>query len=122
MIDGSEDYAFSLEYCFRPDGTLEASVTTLGAISGLHAVVDVGPVSRTTWRRFDRCGSKIEERVGPVVSAQRNHSLPAGTGIFEREEPNIPNVWSLPFFNLIDRSKLTNLPLNPPVGCPEGVR
>ena len=122
MFDGSDDYAFTFNYCFRPDGMLSTSVTTLGVVTGVHRDpnVNVGPVSRTTQRTFDRCGAQVSERVGPVVEAATNRPAPEGTGMMNREEPKITSIRSLPFFDLVDLKKLPNAALQPPDGCSIG--
>jgi hypothetical protein len=122
MFEGSDDYAFTFDYCFRPDGMLSTSVTTLGAVSDVHRDpnVNVGPVSRTTQRTFDRCGAQVSERVGPVVEAATNRPAPEGTGVMNREEPRMISIRSLPFFDLIDLKRLPDTVLQPPVGCAAG--
>ena len=116
MTEGTEDAALTLNYCFRSDGTLAASVSTLGSVNSNHPDFDVGPVYQTTRRTFDRCGREITVQVGPLVDL-KGKIAPKGTGVMERAGPKVLAMRSLPFFHLIEATMLPSNMLGPPVGC-----
>ena len=113
----SGDWLHYLDYCFRADGTLARSISTLNTFNRYNEEHDdLGPISRKNDRVFDKCGTQLQVQNAPLVDLKTNLEAPAHTQIMDQGEPLVTHIRDVPFWSLLQQA-LPNTALQLPAGC-----
>ena len=90
---GSGDWAHFVQYCYRPDGTLARSESTLNTF---YAEDGKGPLQRVRVRYYDPAGGILHSSV--IVSDLRTKKPDPTREFLDQEEPAYTSKGALPFF------------------------
>ena len=117
LSSASGDWIHYLDYCFRPDGTVARSVSTLNNFNAYNDEHDdIGPISRKNDRVFDRCGKELRVRSAPLMDLKIKQEAPPRTQIMDPEEPQVAHIRDVSFWSVL-KETLPNKAVQLPAGC-----
>lgn len=96
----SGDWAHYVDYCFRQDGSLARSESTLNTFNVHHPEDDnAGPVSRIRTKHFENTGPSIRTQ-SKVIDLKSKKPAPK-VSLMDQDEPIFRNIRELPFIALL---------------------
>lgn len=101
LSSASGDWIHYLDYCFRADGTLAKSTSTLNTFNVSHPERDVGPVSKEKTRYFNPSGREVgfSSRLLDLKTGRPAPELEKN--FMDHDEPRIRRLDTLPFSSLL---------------------
>jgi hypothetical protein len=97
LTSASGDWIHYMDYCFRADGTLARSTSTLNTFNVYHPDRDVGPVSKEKKRYFDVSGRQIGFSTRLLDLKTRKPAPELERNFMDQDEPKVRRTEELPF-------------------------